>query len=461
MRLFNIEDMQMPKKREVGTLWIGGELSWMEQVCLKSFADKGQRITLFSYEDIPNVPDGVIHRDARDVVDTDDFIKYRRRNSYALFADWFRLKMIHQNPGMIWVDTDVYCHRPMEYDSDYVMGYQMPGSDSINNAVLGLPSQSRLLKTLLDFMDDRYSIAPFLPEELQQKYRDSAEAGNPVHVSEQPWGIWGPLMLSYYVRKLGLSGKVMPQAAFYPISYKGRRAFLRYSEMSKRHFDETTTAVHLWATNKIQIGQSHHGLPPSGSFLDEIVKTHGVDPALAPVKSRDGSVFDAGLIDEIDLDKVKTVADVSGNARSLSLALARKVDCEIWLMNHDRKDDQVEDAVPCVKEYTSFLVENGVSPDRIKVARSTSEIPTVDVLWNLNGFGDKWCISGLEPYLKNCMHPETRLFTDMKRNFGAFKYLNRRGTVTQLAKNKDTVRSVFSLNCGDVRTSDASVTMTA
>ena len=35
------EEKQMPRTREVGTLWIGGPLSWLEQLCLKSFVDKG------------------------------------------------------------------------------------------------------------------------------------------------------------------------------------------------------------------------------------------------------------------------------------------------------------------------------------------------------------------------------------------------------------------------------------
>ena len=64
----------MVRVREAGTLWIGGALSWMEQLCLKSFVDKGQKITLFHYEDIPNVPEGVILRDGREILDTDDFI---------------------------------------------------------------------------------------------------------------------------------------------------------------------------------------------------------------------------------------------------------------------------------------------------------------------------------------------------------------------------------------------------
>ena len=140
----------MARTREVGTLWIGGPLSWMEQLCLKSFVDKGQKITLCSYEDIPNVPEGVIRRDGREIIDTDDFIKYEQKNSFALFADWFRLHMIHQCPGMIWIDTDVYCHRPMDYESDYVFGYELPGEHRVNNAVLGMPADSEMLRTLAE-----------------------------------------------------------------------------------------------------------------------------------------------------------------------------------------------------------------------------------------------------------------------------------------------------------------------
>ncbi len=88
----------MARLREVGTLWIGGALSWMEQLCLKSFVDQGQKITLFSYEDIPNVPEGVIRRDGREILDTDNFMKYEKKDSFALFADLFRLHMIQPMP---------------------------------------------------------------------------------------------------------------------------------------------------------------------------------------------------------------------------------------------------------------------------------------------------------------------------------------------------------------------------
>ena len=49
----------MAKLPEIASLWIGGQLSWLEQLCLKSFADAGHHTTLYSYEEIPNVPEGV------------------------------------------------------------------------------------------------------------------------------------------------------------------------------------------------------------------------------------------------------------------------------------------------------------------------------------------------------------------------------------------------------------------
>jgi len=66
-----------------------------------------------------------------------------------------------------WIDTDVYCHKPMTYESDYVFGYELPGEHRVNNAVLGMPADSEILRQMIEFTDDRYSIAPFLPRKRQ------------------------------------------------------------------------------------------------------------------------------------------------------------------------------------------------------------------------------------------------------------------------------------------------------
>lgn len=423
----------MARTREVGTLWIGGPLSWMEQLCLKSFVDKGQKITLFSYEDIPNVPHGVIQRDGREIIDTDDFIKYEKKNSFALFADWFRLHMIKQCPGMIWVDTDVYCHRPMDYDSDYVFGYELPDKHRVNNAVLGLPAESQILREMIEFTNDRYSIAPFLPKTRQSIMRAAAKAGEPVHVSQQPWGVWGPMMVTHYVHKLGLEKYVQPVEAFYPVTFHDRHKFMRNAKNADKFITEDTTALHLWASNKRQLGKNNDGLPPKKSYLEKLVNQHGINPYLAPIKSRGRVAFDGGLIDELDLDTVESVADLTGHARSFVLAMHHKFDCDIKLINTNRRGRLIADErQPWIEDYIEFLKKHEVEEDRITVILKDKDLRPVDVLCNLQGFGDKFKVPKLEKFMKRCLHSDTRLFTDVSKGSGAFPFLRKFGSNEQI-----------------------------
>lgn len=434
----------MAREREVGTLWIGGPLSWMEQLCLKSFVDKGQKITLFSYEDIPNVPAGVIRRDGREIIDTDDFIKYEQKDSFALFADLFRLHMIHQNPGMIWVDTDVFCHRPMSYDSDYVMGYELPGEHRVNNAVLGLPADSEILARMLEFTADRYSIAPFLPKKRQEKMQKARKAGKPVHVSQQPWGVWGPLMVTHYTHALGLTDQVQPLNAFYPVTFRDRVKFMRGASIAEGLMTDETTALHLWASNKRQLGNIHDGLPPEGSYLDRLVKQHGINPMLAPIKGRGKTTFDGALLDELDLDSVATVADLTGSARSFTLALHHKFDCDIQLIDTDRGGNLGGEPQEWIASYVSFLTDHDVEADRIKVVRDEKELRPVDVICNLNGFGDQFKVPALKKFMERCLHSDSRLFMDIRKGSGAFPFLkaygSNRSVATRTEAGKDVTR---------------------
>ncbi|KIN70654.1 Galactosyltransferase Lgt5 [Sulfitobacter noctilucae] len=432
----------MARLREVGTLWIGGPLSWMEQLCLKSFVDKGQKITLFSYEDIPNVPDGVIRRDGREIIDTDDFIKYEKKDSFALFADWFRLHMIQQCPGMIWVDTDVYCHRAMDYDSDYVFGFELPGEHRVNNAVLGMPSNSELLQQMIEFTNDRFSIAPFLPKKRQEKLRQMAAKGKPVHISEQPWGVWGPMMVTYFVHHLKLEKYVQPLDAFYPITFRERTKFMRRVGRASELISDATTALHLWASNKRQLGNIHDGLPPEGSYLELLVNKHEINPHLAPIKGRGKTNFDGGLIDEVDIEEVSTVADISGHGRSFVLALYHKFDCDIHLVNTDKRGEIRDDDEEWLAEYITFLKDHDVDEDRIKVIRKAENLKPVDILCNLNGFGDIYKVPLFAKFLDNMMHSDTRVFMDVRKGSGAFPFIRTYGTNTHLSDREEDGKNI-------------------
>ena len=436
----------MGRVREVGTLWIGGSLSWMEQLCLKSFVDRGQKITLFSYEPIPNVPAGVIRRDGREVLDTDNFLKYEKKDSFALFADLFRLHMIAQNPGMIWVDTDVYCHRPMDYDDDHVMGFELPGAQRVNNAVLGLPADGPLLRAMLDYTSDVFGIPPFVKGSLQDEYRAAAAAGTPVHVSQQPWGVWGPMMVTHFTHALGLAGKAQPLDAFYPIPFPDRLKFLRPASVAEGIITPRTTALHLWASNKRELGLRHNGIPPAGSYFDKLLKMHDIPADSAPIKGRGKHVFDAGLIEKLDIEEVETFADIGGKAQSLALAAWGKWDCDIRLIDMDHKGNWCATPSDWVAPYVTFLTAHGVPEDKITRIPDPKGLRPVDVIANLSGYGDTSKIKHLEVILQKSLHAETRMFTDIRKGSGAYPLLNTYGKCESLtSREADGVQIIRAL----------------
>ena len=414
----------MGRVREVGTLWIGGSLSWMEQLCLKSFVDRGQLITLFSYEPIPNVPAGVILRDGREVLETDTFLKYEKKDSFALFADLFRLHMIARNPGMIWVDTDVYCLRPMTYDEDHVMGFELPGGARVNNAVLGLPADGPLLQAMLNYTSDVHAIPPFVKGRLQDDYRAAAAAGRPVHVSQQPWGVWGPMMITHFTHALGLAGKVQPLDAFYPVTFPDRLKFLRPAAVAEAMITPRTTALHLWASNKRELGLRHHGLPPVGSYLHKLLVLHQISAEAAPIKGRGKHVFDAGLIHRLDCGDVSAFADVGGNAQSVALAAWSRWDCEIDLIDLDHKGNWPATASPWVAPYIAFMTAHGVPETRIRRIARPADLRPVEVIANLSGFGDVNKIKHLQPVLEASLHAGTQMLTDIRKGSGSYPLLN-------------------------------------
>ncbi len=416
----------MSRQREVGTLWIGGRLSWMEQLCLKSFVDAGQKITLFHYEDIPNIPDGVICRDGREVLDTDDFIKYEKKNSYALFADLFRLHMIHRNPGMIWVDTDVYCQRPIDYDDDYVFGYELPDSDRVNNAVLGLPADSPVMAEMLAFTSDRYSIAPFLARKDQQQFHAARENGSPVHVSQQPWGVWGPMMLTHYVRKFGLKDHVQPLAAFYPVTFRERTLFNRSMRKVTLQITEQTTGLHVWASNKRELGNHYMGLPSQESWWAMALDKHGINAALAPITGRNTTAYDTALLDQIP-PLEGAVMDIGGCSPALVVSLHMRDNCPVHLvdLSADGKFGTQPDKMDA---YRAKLIQHGVDPQAIKLVTRAADIVPADVLLTLASFGSDAKVKHLAPVLAQGLHADSRLFIDIRKGSGAFPFLRKYGT---------------------------------
>lgn len=143
---------------DIGSLWIGRHLSFLERLCMKSFVDAGHRFTLYTFEQIEDPPDWVEIADARAIYPEDTILVHTQRNSPAIHSDVFRVKMIART-GKIWADLDAYCLRPFRTFDGYLMAWQ--DRRLVNNGVLALPPGSRALAELEVFLSTRGAVPPW------------------------------------------------------------------------------------------------------------------------------------------------------------------------------------------------------------------------------------------------------------------------------------------------------------
>src|SRR5262245_11604013 len=91
------------------SFWHGSSLGWIARLSLSSFVTRGHVVELFSYAPVAGLPDGVILRDASDVLPCDRVFTYQTggdAGSPSLHSNLFRYKLLYDLGGW-WIDTDV------------------------------------------------------------------------------------------------------------------------------------------------------------------------------------------------------------------------------------------------------------------------------------------------------------------------------------------------------------------
>lgn len=271
----------------IAMLWVEGPLSYVEQLCVKSFLDAGHEVTLYHYGPVSNVPEGaqVVHGDV--ILKRDNFIQHGRTGSLALFSDVFRYHLLSQSDRVIWADTDAYCMRPFETETGHYFGWE--STHHINGGVLGLPPDSEALAGLLEMSADEYGIPFWYSDGARAKLQAQADAGTPVHVSELPWGVWGPHAVTAWLQKTGEDRYAFPREVLYPIPFEMRRKMVKAARRGAAEacLTENTTSIHLYGRRIREFLASRpEGLPDEGGLIHALCEKHGIDPVAAPVISK-------------------------------------------------------------------------------------------------------------------------------------------------------------------------------
>jgi mannosyltransferase OCH1-like enzyme len=205
--------------RIVQGLWIGAELSVMEQLSVASFLSNGHEYHLYVYDEMRNVPEGAVVKDAGEILPASSVFQYKHQASYAGFANFFRYKLLLERGGW-WADTDVVCLKSFDFADEHVFSTEMcRGEEVTTSGVIKAPKGS--------------AVMAYAWGVCQKK--------NP---RELVWGETGPRLMMDAVEKFSLSHLKQPFQVFCPLDYSEWHKVLEPDFGTG--FGETTYAVHLW-----------------------------------------------------------------------------------------------------------------------------------------------------------------------------------------------------------------------
>lgn len=250
----------------IQSLWIGKSCSVIERLAMCSFIKSGHEFHLYTYDDVANIPEGVIIKDANTIISENNV--FLSHNSYAHFADWFRWKMLNKIGGY-WVDMDLICLKPFDFSDKIIFGKEQYNSASIG--VLRFPKGHELTSYMVKRCENPNLIE--VTDSIKVKARKLKRKilmGN--RISNTKWGeAGGPWGFKQALLKFGLWDAGKPYTYFYPV----------HSSHWKYIFDETfendtalffnTYAIHMWneMINK-DASFNRNGVFPAKSLFEHL-----------------------------------------------------------------------------------------------------------------------------------------------------------------------------------------------
>ncbi len=202
----------------IQSLWIGGALSPMEQLSIASFLYHGHAFDLYVYDEVTNVPAGTTLRDANEILPRERIFRYREHDTVSGFSNFFRYRMLLERGGW-WVDTDVVCLRPFDFDTDYVFASEATRDGSTpTSCVIRAPRGSAAMQLAWERCDAR-------------------------DVTALGWGETGPRLVKEIIRDCALEQFIQPSDTFCPIPFFAWRTIV---EEPPPRLPGTTHAIHLW-----------------------------------------------------------------------------------------------------------------------------------------------------------------------------------------------------------------------
>ena len=249
--------MSADLNKTIQGLWIGPELSLMEQLSISSFLQNGHDYHLYVYDEVKNIPAGTVIRNANEILPAARIFQYKHRPSYAGFSNYFRYKLLLERGGW-WADTDTVCLKAFDFPDEYVFSSQINhrGVEVVVSGIIKVPAGSSIMAYAWKV----------------------CESKNP---NRLVWGEMGPKLMAKAVRKFSLKRYKKNSRVFCPVDYEKWQTVLQPDVGLP--FDDGIYAIHLWNEMWRLAGQDKNAQYHERCLYEKLKRTYL--PAAAALSS--------------------------------------------------------------------------------------------------------------------------------------------------------------------------------
>jgi hypothetical protein len=234
---------------DVVTFW-HGPLDALRLLCLRSQVAAGHKVTVYSFDPLAGLPDGVGNAEAEAVLPRAFSARLRppqpdgswRDWTLLQFSDFFRMRLMAANAGL-WLDADVLLLKPAEIDpAKPCFAWERPRQ--LGNSVLYLPPGDPIVAAFEALMQQDELTPDWLSLRHRLTFAMRKLRGGSKRLADIRVAIFGPAALTALAQRFDELQYALPKKSFYAVHAEPRLFFER-SDFSALISDPQIIGLHI------------------------------------------------------------------------------------------------------------------------------------------------------------------------------------------------------------------------
>ncbi len=234
---------------DVVTFW-HGPLDALRLTCLRSQVAAGHKVTVYSFDPLAGLPDGVGNAEAEAILPHAFSERLRppqqdggwRDWTVLQFSDFFRMRLMAESAGL-WLDADVLLLRPVEIDQTRpYFAWERPRQ--LGNSVLYLPPGDPIVVAFANLIQQEELTPDWLAIRHRLTFALQRWRGESNRLSDIRVAIFGPAALTALARRASELHHALPKKSFYAV-HADPKLFFDPSDFSALISDPGITGLHI------------------------------------------------------------------------------------------------------------------------------------------------------------------------------------------------------------------------